>query len=421
MRTPAPERAIDLFAGPGGWDLAAIDRGVDVLGVELDEAAVATRRAAGLRTLQADVAALDPGAFRDRADGLIASPPCQAFSMAGKGAGRRALDAYRAALDTMAHGDDVDLAALNEACNDPRGHLVLEPLRWAMALQPRWVALEQVPPVLPLWKAIANALRALGYNAWTGLLSAERYGVPQTRERAILIAHRDRPVTMPAPTHRRYIAPRRREEATLGLFDAPEPERIELPEERGLKPWVSMAEALGWEMTARPYPVIASSRSTGGPDKEKLGGSTARAIIYDERDAGRWAMEWQLRANAQPNAATRALDEPAPTITGGHDTGDRVWEPLSADGWPERRPATTLAGDARVFPPGGHTANDGRDNSRMVGRPEGAIRVSLDEAAVLQSFPPGYPWQGTRTKQFQQVGNAIPPLMARAILATLIE
>jgi DNA (cytosine-5)-methyltransferase 1 len=492
---------VDLFAGPGGWDLGALLLRLETLGIEWDEAACATRAAAGLQTLHADVAALDPMEFAP-VRGLIASPPCQAFSMAGNGHGRRALAAYVRAIIRMATGMPLDVEALDAECEDPRGHLVLEPLRWALALCPEWIALEQVPPVLPLWEEMARALRELGYSTWCGLLSAERYGVPQTRQRAILIASSTREVGMPPPSHQRYIAPRKTEEATIGLFDAPEPERIVAPEDRGLLPWVSMAEALGWGMTARPYPVIASGRSTGGPDKEKVGGSGAREQLYAEREAGRWQVntgrDWKEGGSREDAQTFDAGERPAPTVDGKGrwhvvDTGNtrggtrecgrersidepsaplttradqmerrRVTgqrrssgpgaecDPRSVDEpsytlragsgggsagvgrcggveWTTDRPATTIAGDARVFPPGGHMANDGRDNSRMVPRSGGeasdgaqAIRVSIHEAAVLQSFPPDYPVQGTKTKQFEQVGNAIPPGLARAVLSVVV-
>ncbi len=101
------------------------------------------------------------------------------------------------------------------ACRDPRSLLTVEPLRWAVALRPRWVALEQVPGVLELWSLFAGLLAGHGYDATAGVLSAEQYGVPQTRKRAYLVASLDGPAQLPVPTHRSYN-PRRPDEVREG-------------------------------------------------------------------------------------------------------------------------------------------------------------------------------------------------------------
>jgi DNA (cytosine-5)-methyltransferase 1 len=106
----------------------------------------------------------------------------------------------------------------------PSVWLVTEPLRWALGVRPDWVACEQVPEVLPIWHVVAERLRAEGYSAWAGVLNAADYGVPQTRQRAVLMASRSRPAVPPAATHARR--PRVRLDGT------------ELPS------WATMAEAL---------------------------------------------------------------------------------------------------------------------------------------------------------------------------------
>lgn len=68
-------------------------------------------------------------------------------------------------------------------------------------------------------------------------------------------------------------------------------------------------------------------------------------------------------------------------------------------------------GDPRIAAPG-HRDREGGERQH-----EQSIRVSVQEAAVLQSFPPDYPWQGTKTAQYLQVGNAIPPRLAAHIVA----
>lgn len=284
-----------LFAGPGGSCLGAHANGIRPLGIEWDDAACATRKAAGLPTMQADVAALDPrvvlrslcgrgghvsdcsqsmrcancdGTRSLQLTGLIATPPCQAFSMAGKGAGRDHVPAIVECMSDLVRGVDTR-AEHNATCADDRAMLVVEPLRWAVALRPRWIALEQVPPVLPLWEVMGEHLRELGYSVWTGLLSAEQFGVPQTRKRAFLIASLDGTVQPPVPTHQRYVPG----EPATGT-----PDSLLGP---GLLPWVSMAQALGWDASDTPSPaptVTAGGGMTGGVEVFASKAARARAL-----------------------------------------------------------------------------------------------------------------------------------------------
>lgn len=241
---------VDLFAGPGGLDVAACWLTVPVIGIEMDADACATRRAAGLRTEEGDVRAFGPADFPD-ATVLAGGPPCQTYTVAGSGAGRRALDDVLHFAKRMAADEDVtaDLAELK----DERTALVLEPLRWALAAVERGrpyeaIVLEQVPAVLPVWKAVGEALESRGYSVACGVLCAEEFGVPQTRRRAILIARLNDKAEMPKATHRPYRkrVPR----------DAGDPER---------KQWVTMGDALD---RSEPF-VVVSNYGTGGDPKAR--------------------------------------------------------------------------------------------------------------------------------------------------------
>lgn len=489
---------LDLFAGPGGWDLAARDLGIDPLGIEWSDAACATRRAARLRTIQADVSSAlvfgrrvyiraerskrpDHSWERGYVTGLIGSPPCPTFSAAGGRSGSRLTDVILAALRDVAEGRNTldgrreeartilrdvatDEKARDRAARDAdMSLLVVEPLRWALALEPEWIALEQVPPVLPIWRAVAEILRARGYSVWTGILEAERYGVPQTRERAILMASRTRTVQPPQATHQRYVPG--------------EPARHEHTLEGDVLPWVSMAQALGMvdgDLPA-PAPTVSGGGTQAGGGVEVFAGRDARRRVlqatqrngstgeYGERGEDEPAFtvapnadRWMLRMGDQANATERDADAPAPTLLFGHranrtewiydrpsptivttrrssegllvgrqlppgegrNVGGHGWVPsptaeLQSADWPERRPATTIAGDPRVFQPGGHH-EPGQQSAN-------AVRVTIEQASILQTFPPDYPWQGSRSAQYLQCGNAVPPLLARAILSMLVE
>lgn len=86
-------------------------------------------------------------------------------------------------------------------------------------------------------------------------------------------------------------------------------------------------------------------------------------------------------------------------------------------GWPHRRPSTTVAGRDIVQAPGA-TAN--RFNGSTKSRNDG-VRLAVSEAGVIQSFPADYPWQGTEAKRYLQAGNAVPPLLAAAVLRSATQ
>lgn len=248
---------LDLFAGPGGWDEGAKALGLKTVGIEWDMAACQTAMAAGHTRIRADVAAYPTWPFRGMVTGLIASPPCQAWSMAGKRKGELDRANCHTLAERMFRGDD---STGWTAWEDERSPLVCQPIRWVRDLRPEWVALEQVPPVLNLWEHFALILRRWGYSVWTGVLNSADYGVPQTRQRCILMASRSGLVQPPAPTHAEGGT-------TADLFGGD-----------GLPGWVSMADALGWGATARPMVTVTSGgTATGGAEPIARGGREALA------------------------------------------------------------------------------------------------------------------------------------------------
>lgn len=369
---------LDLFRGPGGWSEGLRALGLADHGIELCPHAHATATAAGHAGILADVAALDP-ADLGPVDGLIASPPCQAWSRAGLRGGIHDQALVHRAVADLAAGHDTR-ADLLSRCRDPRSLLAAEPMRYLRSARPTWVAMEEVPDVLPLWRQYVEILRSWGYSAWAGILNAADYGVPQTRRRAILIASMDRAVAPPEPTHAEHPEP-------YGLFGP------------GRAPWVGMAQALGW--------ASGHTVNTRG-DRRTPGGNEFPA------DGPSWALtektrSWALRNNTQSNASVRGLDEPAGTLFFGARGNDVSWilrngnQPNAAERAADE-PAPTMTFGHNAARVEFHSDTD-------------TVRITVVQAAVLQGFRPDYPWQGSRTKKFQQVGNAVPPLLAAHVVA----
>lgn len=285
---------VEGFHGPGGWaeGRRILGLATRAVGMEWDAPACATAAAAGHTVIRCDVASYPTAPFTGRITGKVDSPPCQAWSKGGHQLGLVDQPLVHQAVEDLAVGRDTR-ATLLAACKDKRSLLAAEPMRWHHDLRPEWIAMEEVPAVLPLWQQYARILRSWGYSVWCGVLNAADYGVGQARHRAVLIASRVLEVTAPAPTHTQHPAD--------DLFGD------------RLLPWVTMADALGWGYTRRPAPTVTGGGTeTGGAEPWS---STSRAAMRAAmNDPGHWA--WR---------------KPAPTVTGtvGHVGGKQAGGHLS--------------------------------------------------------------------------------------------
>jgi DNA (cytosine-5)-methyltransferase 1 len=149
-----------------------------------------------------------------------------------------------------------------------------------------------------------------------------------------------------------------------------------------------------------------SSGTENAPDDRWM--SRALSIQAGTKGSGP-RLTWKLHTNRgqEPDGTRQVIDpaeRPAPTLTA-----------KSGGQWVYERPTTTVQGDPRIAQPG-HRDREGGER-QFEGE---SVRVTVQEAAILQSFPPDYPWQGTKSAQFRQVGDAVPPLLAAHVIAACL-
>lgn len=371
---------IDLFSGAGGFSEGAQVYLQNLVGIEWDDDAATTHELAGHKTIHEDVRAVDPGDF----DGpgylhLHGSPPCTTFSTAGKRAGSDKLDRlaeivrnhFDGVLPEGSIADDIDETTL----------LATEPARWIYRMMPDSITFEQVKGVLPLWEVYAEILREIGYSVWTGVLSAEQYGLPQTRQRAWLGASRKIEVSPPKPTHSKYYVN--------------DPTRLD----EGVLPWLPMSVVLGEGAAGFP-------RKADNDDV---------VIIDGERYRARDISDTTTRPAQTVTEKARSMEVFTHYAPAGVGQKSNPAKPRPISGAPA--PTVTGMGNHYLF-----HADDFSSGEQMTTTPElkRARRITAAEGAALQGFPEGYPFMGSRTSSFRQIGNAVPPPIATVALASVL-
>jgi DNA (cytosine-5)-methyltransferase 1 len=180
--------SISLFSGSGGMDIGIREAGFDIIAeIEFDEHCCSTLRAAAergntsTRVIEADIREIDPKDLMNdlklkpgQADLLFGGPPCQSFSLAGKQLGLQ----------------------------DDRGLLLFEIIRFADALRPKVILLEQVKGLLSskgkanrrgeVFEQFICELERINYTPKWRIVLAADHGVPQLRERLFMVATRGR-------------------------------------------------------------------------------------------------------------------------------------------------------------------------------------------------------------------------------------
>lgn len=368
--------AIDLFAGCGGLSLGFEMAGFDIpIAIEKDEWASETykKNHPNTKVITEDICnILDLESILPEnitsVDGIIGGPPCQGFSLSG-----------------------------NRDKNDPRNSLFMEFVRFVKYFNPKFFVMENVTGILSMKTKsgekvsalIKKEFEAVGYNVECFTLNAAEFGVPQSRVRVFFIGLRNN-----IPYDRDKVEPKG------FLFGK---DQITIADAIMDLPQISSGEGCNEsEYTKKPFTKYQKWARNGSIilHNHVSMKHTTRLIerfsqIKQGQSVADVAKEYQQRKRGDANKISGKVysqnnmrpypNKPSPTI-----------------------PASFQSNFIHPYLNRNYTAREG---------------------ARLQSFPDTYIFCGKRTtmsweknlSQYQQIGNAVPPLLAKAVAKSIVD
>jgi DNA (cytosine-5)-methyltransferase 1 len=377
LRAEGHRLAVDLFSGAGGLSLGLEQAGYRVvLGIDKDREATETHRHHfGGLALSWDLGdarqiARVAQLIKDAGAELVAGgPPCQPFSRAGRSKVRHRI------LNGFADP------------SQERRHLWRSYLEILAIARPSAVIMENVPDMaldkdMFILRTMVHELESMGYAVEERVVDTSTYGVPQFRQRLILVALRDK---------------------TLFDWPAPVPDRVtvgnaidDLPFGEG--GWRPDGGAYGWAPYDGPKNAFQRRMREGidGDDVTRVYDQITRPVREDDKIAFEYM-----------SAKTRYSDLPEELRRYRADIFDDKYKRLDEHGL-----SRTITA---------HIAKDGY----WYIHPKDNRTLTVREAARIQTFPDRYRFAGPPSAAFRQIGNAVPPFLGEqlgtAIRASLDE
>ena len=349
-------KIVDLFAGVGGlsYGFSKLDEFEIIMAneIETDISKAYSLNHPYVNMINCDINDLTEEVIREAIgdnviDVVVGGPPCQSYSTLGK----RQMDA--------------------------RANLFMQYKRVLSIIKPRAFVFENVAGILSmdkgnLFKNVQREFEELGYKLKYNVLNAVDYGVPQLRERVILVG---------------FLSDNR--------YEYPEPTHGD-----NLIPYVTLKDAIG------DLPVIGS-----GQTNNEYASDVSNAFLEFVRKNG----TTELTEYSAPNNGDHLI-RIMQALKDGQSKDDLPEEirPKSGYGntyaklWWEK-PSTTI------------TRNFACPSSSRCIHPRDSRAMSIREGARLQSFPDDYQFYGADGMKRLEIGNAVPPLLSMAIAKEMLK